>query len=54
MGKEKINPLLNHFEVMFEKKYSQDREMNNKKKKTKISKIYLKILKDISYIYSVR
>lgn len=53
MGKEKINPLLNHFEVMFEKKYSQDREMINKKK-TKISKIYLKILKDISYIYSVR
>lgn len=54
MGKEKINPLLNHFEVMFEKKYLEDQKMINKKKR-KISKIYLKILKkDISYIYSLR
>lgn len=38
MGKEKINPLLNHFEVIFEKKYSQDREMINKKKNKNIFK----------------
>lgn len=32
MGKEKINSLLNHFEVMFEKKYLEDQKMINKKK----------------------